>query len=277
MSGLTLGSVPYLNAKPLVDWFETERTDVRVVDAVPSELAGMLARREVAAAMVSSAVPLSDPSLCVVSSGAITSDGPVRSIRLFSRVPPERIQRLALDASSRTSTLLCRILLARVYGVMPEILSRPPNVPAMLEEADAALVIGDPALLASVAADRGDLAGLEADLDLGSLWRIHAGLPFVYAVWAAPRDGDAATLTRLLNEAKEWGIARRADIARRAAPRLGLPEDLCRRYLTENIRYHLDARAWQGLERFRTWGQELGLFEPRTVPLRCAEASEPVA
>lgn len=274
MSGLTLGSVPYLNAKPLVDWFEQEPGAARVVEAVPSQLAGMLARREVAAAMVSSAVPLMDSSLCIVSSGAITSDGPVRSIRLFSRVAPERITRLALDASSRTSTLLCRILLSRVYGVTPEILSLPPNVPAMLEEADAALVIGDPALVASAAAERGDLKGLAADLDLGSLWRIHAGAPFVYAVWAAPGDADAALLTRILDRAKDWGVARREDIARREAPHLGLPEELCRKYLTGNIRYHLGPREWEGLEIFHAWGRELGLFPPRDRPLRCQDALE---
>jgi chorismate dehydratase len=277
MNVLTLGSVPYLNAKPLVARFADPEQGVRVLDAVPSVLAGMLERREVAAAMVSSAVPLADPSLCVVSGGAITSDGPVRSIRLFSRVPPNEIRRLALDASSRTSTLLCRILLARVYGVTPEILSRPPDVPRMLEEADAALVIGDPALLASVAAERGELTGLAADLDLGSLWRIQTGRPFVYAVWAAPRDGDIARLTRVLDAAKQWGVAHLDDIARDEAPGLGLPEDLCRRYLTENVRYNFGPRERDGLRLFHAWGMELGLFPRGPEPILCGETSDAVS
>jgi chorismate dehydratase len=273
MSLIPVGSVPYLNAKPLVAQLEQLVETVRVVDAVPSTLAGMLARREVAAAMVSSAVPLSDSGLCVLSSGAITSDGPVRSIRLFSRVPPAKIRRLALDSSSRTSTVLCRILLDRVYGVRPEILSLAPDVPAMLEDADAALVIGDPALLASVAVERGEIAGLAADLDLGSLWRAEAGLPFVYAVWAAPRDVDNAALERVLDTAMRWGVAHRDEIARREAPRLGLPVTLCREYLTHNIRYEFGARERLGLRRFHEWGRALGLFPERAGPLVCSEAA----
>jgi chorismate dehydratase len=223
--------------------------------------------------MVSSAVPLSDPGLCVLSNGAITSDGPVRSIRLFSRVPPARIRRLALDSSSRTSTVLCRILLDRVYGVRPEILSLPPDVPAMLEDADAALVIGDPALLTSVAVERGELPGLAADLDLGSLWRAETGLPFVYAVWAAPRDADNAALEDILNTAMRWGVAHRDEIARREAPRLGLPVEVCREYLTRNIAYEFGGRERMGLRRFHEWGRALGLFPERPGPLVCSEAA----
>lgn len=274
MNAEVLGSVPYLNATPLVDMLETTRPELTVRKAVPSELARMLARREVAAALVSSVVPLSDMSLCALRVGAVTSDGPVRSIRLLSRVPIHRIERLALDASSRTGVILCQVLLARVYGLRPTVVSLPPSLPDMLEQADAALLIGDPALRASVDMERGALPLVHEDLDLGSLWRSETGLPFVYAMWAVPRDGDVRGLSSLLRASAEWGLARRDEIADREARRLDLPAPLCRRYLTENIRYSFGPREWEGLRRFHSLAVEMNFLPPRANPLECLEAPD---
>lgn len=268
MNTLMLGDVPYLNSKPLVATldgrhFAEHDVTVRVVEAIPSRLVGMLERREVAAAMVSCVAPLTDPSLCALPVGAVTSDGPVGSIRLLCQRPPGEIRRLALDASSRTSVVLCRVLLHRVYGLLPEIVSLPPDVPAMLEQSDAALVIGDPALRAAVALEEGRLPQVRHDFDLGSLWRSAMGLPFVYAVWAAPRDGDLAMLMDILTQAAEWGVAHRLEIAEREAARLGLPVEFCRRYVTENVRYAFGPREWEGMRRFHDEAAALGLLPPR--------------
>lgn len=268
MKSITLGDVPYLNSKPLTDGldgrvFDEHGLTVRVVEAVPSRLAGMLQRREVAAAMLSCVVPLTDPSLCALPVGAVTSDGPVGSIRLMSKVPPECIRRLALDSSSRTSVVMCRVLLSRVYGVQPEIVTLPPDIPSMLEEADAALVIGDIALQSAVALERGQLPRVRIDLDLGSIWRSAMGLPFVYAVWAAPQDGDLAVLTDVLRQTAAQGVARRVEIAERAAPALGLPVDFCRRYVLENVCYDFGPPQWQGMHRFYAEAVALGLLPDR--------------
>ncbi len=265
MKSITLGDVPYLNSKPLVAGldgrcFEEHGVTVRVVEAVPSHLAGMLQRREVAAAMISCVVPLTDTSLCALPVGAVTSDGPVGSIRLMSRVPPACIRRLALDASSRTSVVMCQVLLNRVYGVRPEIVTLPPDVPAMLEQADAALVIGDIALRSAVALEGGAMPQVKDNLDLGTLWRSEMGLPFVYAVWAAPRDGDLVMLSDILRRAAEWGVAHRIEIAEREAPRLGLPVEFCRRYVTENVCYDFGPREWAGMQRFYDEAVAMGLL-----------------
>ncbi|HEY3268616.1 MAG TPA: menaquinone biosynthesis protein [Armatimonadota bacterium] len=269
MNTWKLGTVPYLNVKPLVAQLEG-RAGVELIDAVPSRLAGMLERREVDAALVSSIIPISDPSLCALRAGAVTSDGPVRSIRLMSKTPAREIRRLALDASSRTSVALCQALLGRLYGLHPEIVSMPPNIPAMLEAADAALVIGDPALLAWAAVQRGELPQVCEDIDLGEVWRSVMGLPFVYAAWAAPKDGPVDALAALLREAAEWGETRKIEIADAEAPKLGLPAEMCRDYLTQSIRHRFGPREWEGMAAFQRLCMEEGLLPPGLPPFEVA-------
>lgn len=270
---IVIGSVPYLNAKPLVAHLHGvesfEGAPVRVVEEVPSRLADMLARREIAAAIVSSATLHEDHGLCALSAGAVVSDGPILSVRLMSRVPLPEIRRLALDASSRTSVVLCRLLLEAVHGVRPVPVSLPPDLAVMLDRADAALIIGDPAMRAAQARDRGEIDGICEDVDLGELWRTYTGLPFVYALWVAPTDEDPDRLTRLLSGAAAWGVPRREEIAARAAPLIGLPEDLCRRYVRENVRYHLGPREWDGLRRFLSEATDRGFLPGRDRPLEC--------
>ena len=116
----------------------------------------------------------------------IACKGAVRSILLTTKVPPRLIRTLAVDTSSRTSVMLARIILAERYGSTPTLIPMQPDLHSMLAEADAALIIGDPAL-------RLDPARLQYQvLDLGSEWLALSGLPMVFAVWA----GKAACLTR---------------------------------------------------------------------------------
>lgn len=256
-----------MNARPLVAMLECDPDLATLVEAVPSRLAGMLERREVSAALVSSVVPLLDPGLCAFAVGAVTSDGPVLSVRLMTRVPVRRIRRLALDVSSRTSVILVQILLQKRYGLTPELVSLPPDIPCMLESADAAVIIGDPAMKASVAAERGELPLLEEDVDLGLLWKEITGLPFVYAMWTAPRDDQANKLFPLLERAAHWGSERLDQIGAAWAPRLGLSRELCVRYLRENIHYVLGPREREGLYAFYRYGVERGLLPERPHPL----------
>ena len=112
----------------------------------------------------------------------IACHGPVRSILLISKVPFNRIRTLATDAASRTSVMLARVILAEKYGVEPKLISRPADLAAMLGEADAALLIGDPAL-------RLDPATLPFEtLDLGAEWTSMTGLPMVFAVWGGRKE-----------------------------------------------------------------------------------------
>lgn len=269
MNSVRLGTVPYLNAKPLVALFEQNQDlGVELVEAVPSALAEMLARREVQCALVSSVGVLEDPELCAMDAGGVVSDGPVASIRLMSRVPPDNIGTLALDSSSRTGITLGLVMLSKAYGVRPEVVTLPPDVSAMLEVADAALLIGDPALRASLDREAGRLPMVCHDLDMGTLWRDATGLPFVYAVWTAYREDASDELDALLSRAVRWGTAHLEDIAEREASRLGMPEDFCRRYLRDNVRYHLGPREWEGLATFGTAAAEMGLLPRQTGSVR---------
>jgi chorismate dehydratase len=235
---------------------------------VPSVLAGMLARREVQCALVSSVGVLEDAELCAMDAAGVVSDGPVASIRLMSRVPPDEISTLALDSSSRTGIILGRVMLSKAYCVRPEVVTLPPDVPAMLEVADAALVIGDPALRASLDLEVGRLPMVHCDLDMGSLWRDATGLPFVYAVWTAHREDASDELDALLSKALTWGTAHLDEIAGREASRLGMPEDFCRRYLRDNVRYHLGPREWDGLATFGMTATEMGLLPKQIGSVR---------
>ena len=130
--------------------------------------------------------------LDVISNVGITCFGAVRSILLVSKVPPREIKTLACDSSSRTSVELARIILRERYGVAPTMTANQPMLNLMLEVADAALIIGDPALLI-------DPATLPYTcLDLGEEWRLLTGLPMVFAAWGRKHGKSSGGLERVL-------------------------------------------------------------------------------
>ncbi|WP_369233991.1 menaquinone biosynthetic enzyme MqnA/MqnD family protein [Streptomyces sp. R21] len=118
---------------------------------------------------------------------AVGCDGPVMSCVIVSQVPLDRLDgaRVALGSTSRTSVRLAQLLLAEQVGVQPSYYTCPPDLPLMMQEADAAVLIGDAALRANL--HEAAQLGLEVH-DLGAMWKEWTGLPFVFAVWAARRD-----------------------------------------------------------------------------------------
>ena len=121
---------------------------------------------------------------------AVGSDGPVLSVNLISTRPPAELdgRPVALGSTSRTGVLLAQMLLTERYGAEPEYFRCPPELTQMLIEADAGVLIGDPALRAMYEAPR---LGLEV-IDLGQAWKEWTGLPMVFAVWAVRREYAAA-------------------------------------------------------------------------------------
>ena len=121
---------------------------------------------------------------------AVGSDGPVLSVNLISTRPLAELdgRPVALGSTSRTGVLLAQMLLAERYGAEPEYFRCPPELTQMLIEADAGVLIGDPALRALYEAPRN---GLHVT-DLGEAWKEWTGLPMVFAVWAVRRDFAAA-------------------------------------------------------------------------------------
>ena len=126
---------------------------------------------------------------------------------MFTTRPIAQVRRLALDTSSRTSAALCRILCAKLWGIAPEFVPAAPELAGMLGVADAALVIGDPALRIDPAAH-----GVEK-IDLGEAWRTLTGLPFVYAAWTGRPGVLGPRHLAALAAARDAGLAAREAIA----------------------------------------------------------------
>ena len=184
---------------------------------------------------------------------AIAAHGPVRSVKLFSRVPFGQIRRLALDEGSRTSQALCRVWLAKRHGVRPDrIESLPLDVPAEESTADAVMLIGDRAM-------RDPSGDFFAIVDLAEAWNKMTGLPFVFALWVARSGIDLGDLPEQLARSKSDGLANVDSIAADNASRLGLDRESCVDYLTRVLSYDLGPSEIAGLRRFALETSALGL------------------
>jgi chorismate dehydratase len=199
------------------------------------------------------------PGLRVVPGLCVAATHEVRSVLLVARCPFEEIRTVALDENSRTSATLVRVVLRDLYGVAPETTTRAPDVERMLEDSDAALVIGDPAL----AVDRARWAVL----DLAGEWRRLTGRPFVFAVWAvAPgvaSDGVAAALGASLGA----GLEELDRVIERAVRELRLDAGVVERYLLRQLRFAMGADELAGLEEFYRRAHSIGAIGA-PVPLR---------
>lgn len=174
----------------------------------------------------------------------IASRGAVRSILLISSKPFREIQTLAGDISSRTSVALARIILGRRYGAEPQIVPHSPDLTRMLTVADAALIIGDPALHLD------PQIMTERVLDLGTEWTDMTGLPMVFAVWAGRKEAVTPEVEAIFQASYQFGRNHLDEIIRMEAASRGLSEELARQYLTRHIVYELDAAEYRGLELF---------------------------
>lgn len=245
---IRIGSVPYLNEKPLTRWFSHtdagKESGIEVVHAVPSLLAQMLADGEIAAALVSSFEYFRTPGYAIAPGVSISGQGDIESVRAFARVAWRRIESLALDTSSLTSVALLKILLAEQLDAYPAFLHAEPNLSAMLAQADACLLIGDEGWLA----DGTDLNVV----DLGRAWRRLTGLPFVYAVWLGKPENITPPLVDALATAKAWGLTQIDAIAAEEAERIGTSVRKCRHYLTEVMDYELGEEHLEALAVFGT-------------------------
>jgi chorismate dehydratase len=248
---LRLGAVSYLNTKPLVYGLEDRPELFSVRFDVPAQCAALLHEGRVDVGLIP-AIEYLHGGYEIVPGVAIGSDGPIASVALFSSVAVEDIRTLALDVSSRTSVALTRVLCARRWGIAPTLLAAEPNLEAMLWSADAALIIGDPALSIDPAAH-----GV-SKIDLGSEWRALTGLPFVYAMWCGRPGVVSPAHTEGLNAARDAGVAHVAEIARAHGGGDAAREARALGYLRDNLRYGLGPRETAGLRRFHELAVEVG-------------------
>jgi chorismate dehydratase len=249
-----LGAVSYLNARPLVHGIDGDpRVSLRF--DLPSVCADLLARGEIDLGMVPSITYADRPDDRIVPAVCIGSDGKVASVAVYSRRSLRDVRSVALDSSSRTSAVLTRILCAKLWHISPTFTPRAPDGESMLAAADAALLIGDPALFL-------DHRALGADkTDLGEAWTGLTGLPFVWAFWSGPPSGADAEVVSRLHRARDAGVAAVDAIA--DAYCLGDPtrQAIARSYLRDHMRYELDPPSLTGLRAYYREAHALGLVK----------------
>jgi chorismate dehydratase len=240
-----VGAVSYLNTVPLV-WgmlHGPQRDQVELSFSIPSLCAEQVERGSVDIGLVPVA-EIARQGLDIVPGLGICCIGAVRSILLFSCVPWREVRTLAADAGSKTSVQLARVMLRERYGAEPKIVPREPVLEKMLAEADAALIIGDPAL-------RLNPEELPFEfLDLGAEWLALTGLPMVFAAWAGKPGLPLDAAQHLTRESYEFGRARLSEMIAQASIAHAIDAGLAERYLRHHIRYELGATEREGLRTF---------------------------
>jgi chorismate dehydratase len=272
--------VEYLNTAPLVRGFTHGplRGKYELSFTVPSQCAEALRSGAVDVAIIPAIEYQRIPDLVILPDLSIASKKSVRSLLLVSKKPIQEVTRIALDRSSRSTQALTRILCEKLWHIKPEFFEAAPELPAMLQQADAALLIGDPALRLAIAAAPGthrdaagdfvstaSLAGLSEKgpvyiYDIVEKWRAMTSLPAVLAVWAARREAVTPQLVQDFQDSLAFGLQHVDAIASEAAAEMNLPAADLRRYLIENIDYHLDEENVRGLMRYYQLAAELGLI-----------------
>lgn len=236
----------YLNTAPLIWSFinGSQRDAVELfTDTAPARCAELLVNGEVDAALVPviESLRLHDvemiPDVCVGSRSA------VRSVVLVTRKNNlEKIERVALDNSSRTSVALVKIIFREFLKFEPAWLTSPPDLKTMLMKADAALIIGDPAM--KIPRDQFLV------FDLATLWREYTGFGFVFAMWMKRNESPAVVHSIDFAAARDEGLAHVDDIADIYENQLGLTRAEIREYLTENIAFTMDDEMRKGMNLF---------------------------
>lgn len=236
-----LSAVSYLNTRPLVWGLMNgpQQGQVQLDFDLPSVCAQRLADASVDAGLVP-VVEVARQHLAQIGSLGIACRGPVRSILLLSKVPIKDVRTLALDTSSRSSVVLASIILEQGYNLQPETVSMPPDLTAMLGKADAALIIGDPALRIDPEA-----SGLHA-LDLGEEWFKLTQLPMVFAIWAGAKANPE--LAVLLEASYQYGRHRLEEIVMAEAMERNIWPGLAYEYLHSLIHYELTDEHKRGMK-----------------------------
>ncbi len=240
-----VGAVSYLNTVPLV-WgmlHGAEQSEVNLSFSIPSACAAALESGAIDVGLVPVA-EIARQELTIVADVGIASRGPVRSILLVSRVPVTAISTLSVDLSSRTSVQLAKVILRERYGVRPTIMAELPNLDAMLAHADAALIIGDPALRIEPGTVPYEC------LDLGAEWDSLTGLPMVFAAWASKPGAVSRRFRDLADSSYRYGQLHLSEIVSSEYQVRGITQALAFDYFTRYLRFQLGPDEMRGLEAF---------------------------
>jgi predicted solute-binding protein len=270
MGKLRISIVEFLNTAPLV-WGFTDGPLAGKYDlsfAVPSQCAEDLRAGRADVGIIPSIEYQRMENVVALPGMAIASKNEVRSLLVISKVPIEQAESFALDTNSRSSVGLVRILCQRHWKIAPRFIDSPPDPDQMLGLADAALIIGDPALRLRLKVDALEAKVPQAEgccccgdedeqavknasmlfvYDVAQQWREMTGRPSVLALWVARRGAVTPEMLADFQASREYGLARIGEIAEGAALKLDLPPRALERYLTENIDFSLDDENLAGL------------------------------
>ncbi len=262
-----LGRIDFANSDPVYHGLESgevdSELDIRLVDGFPRSLNSMLERGDIDAAPLSSVEYARNPDYGLLPGLSVSSDGEVGSILLFSRRSPEELdgEVVAVPATSATSTVLLEILLRLFHDVEPEFDVRHPDVESMLDDASAALLIGDHALMARRGGEEAPAEDVEVH-DLGEMWKDATGERMVYALWAytglSPEEAEA--LAEVLEESKRVGYREKDSIARDIAEDVEVPLEYANRYL-DLIDHGFTGEHQSGLRKYYEFAREIDAVE----------------
>jgi len=288
---LQISIVQYLNTAPLVWGFTNGplRGKYDLSFTVPSQCAEQLRTGGADVAIIPAIEYQRIEDLVILPDMAIASKKHVRSLLIIAKKPIEQVKSFALDRSSRSTQTLTRILCAEKWKIAPDFFEAPPDLDAMLQQTDAALLIGDPALRIAVGIEKDSWPGAQGQTvcqaatlgisnsellyvyDVVGEWRSLTGLPAVLAIWAARRDIATPEVIADFLASRDFGLSRIPEISFDAARELELPERTLDSYLRQNIDFSLDEENRRGLESYFDHAEKLGLI-PQARPLEWATA-----
>ena len=291
MTKLRISIVQYLNTAPLVWGFTNGplRGQYDLSFTVPWQCAEQLRTGQADVAIIPAIEYQRIDDLVILPDMAIASKKQARSLLIIATKPIDQVKSFALDGSSRSTQTLTRILCAEKWKIAPQFFEVPPDLGAMLEQAEAALLIGDPALRIAVAIEKDARPGTQGQTvcqaatlgitssellyvyDVVGEWRNLTGLPAVLAVWASRREIATPELTADFLASRDFGLSRITEICFDAVREPELPQRTLESYLRHNIDYSLDDENRRGLELYFAYAAKYGLI-PQAKPLEYAAA-----
>ena len=255
-----IGAANCLNAKPLLWGLKEKLAKESLVLDKPSAIAEMLRRGALEVGLIPSVEYLRNPDYEMLPEICVASHGPLMSVNLICLKPPALMETVALDVTSPSAVVLCRILMQKMYSVSPAYVDWSPDVPMDSVKAEGFMVAGDAALQMWPRFDH--------IIDLCDEWRRLTELPFVHHVWAGP--SIRPSVAKLLREAKQQGMRHLSRIAWQEAERLDLPSSICLDHLVNRVHYDFTEAEREGLARFQHYAAEMDLCpseEEREVPM----------
>lgn len=256
----------YLNAKPLIDGLDAANDAADVRYDVPSRLLTDLESGDVDLALC----PVIDYArsrqpLTIVPVGGIGCQGSTLTVRLYSRVPIDRLEAVYVDTDSHTSATLLRVLLDRLYGIAPRLIDYDAHEQVAggrvvdlqgVHGPEAMLLIGD-----KVVTDSPRAVAYPHQLDLGEAWHRMTGMPFVFAVWMTRVGENLGDLPERLTALRQHNAERIDVIVTRHAAEHHWPADLAQRYLGEILRYAIGETELRAIEHFFELARGVGAID----------------